>query len=342
MHLRTSRFLAAAMLLVVANAVSAETVTLRLADSLPAGHNIHGIATKPFIDGVAAATKGELKLQHYPGEQLGKAKDLLALTQTGVADIGWVTPAYTSDKTPLSGAFELPAAFPDYCQATRALWALTHDGGWLEKNEFVPNGIVALVTLLVPPYQMQVSSNRAVKSLDDLAGLKLRSPGGPMDFLLKSLNMVPVRMAPPEMYEAMSRKTVDGVLFSLQSSDSYSLIELLKSSTFTENLGTVVLTYSIGQAKWKGLSEAHRKALLDTGKQVSLASCEKFIAAEKGAQDKARARKVAPIEFNAADRKRLETAFAQATKEWAASLDQRGKPGSATLEAVHKALAASK
>jgi hypothetical protein len=39
---------------------------------------------------------------------LGKAKDLLALTQAGVIDIAYVAPGFVSDKMPLSVVAELP------------------------------------------------------------------------------------------------------------------------------------------------------------------------------------------------------------------------------------------
>jgi hypothetical protein len=45
---------------------------------------------------------------HYPAQQLGKATDMLKLTQTGVADIGYVAPAYASDKMPVSEVAILP------------------------------------------------------------------------------------------------------------------------------------------------------------------------------------------------------------------------------------------
>ena len=37
-----------------------------------------------FIEAVEKRTDGKVKIAHYPAEQLGKAKDLLRLTQSGV------------------------------------------------------------------------------------------------------------------------------------------------------------------------------------------------------------------------------------------------------------------
>lgn len=328
--------------LACATAASAQTVTLRVADSLPSNHIIHQIATKPFIEAVERLSQGKIKLQHFPGEQLGKAKDLLMLTQSGVADIGYVGPSYQSDKMPLSSALELPGSFSDDCQGAKALWSLTHNGGFLEKNEFTPNKVVPLVTMVLPPYQILLASSKKVTTLKDLAGLKVRSAGGAMDFMVKSLDMVPVRMTPPEVYESLSRGTVDGAIFPYQSAQSYGFANKIKTGTYKENFGTVVLTYSIGAAKWQSLPEATRQILMKAGQEVSLAACKKFTVAESEALKKTTAAGMQPLLLSAADDAALTGIFGRVATDWAASLDRRGKPGTAALAAVRKALAESK
>ena len=340
MHPKLTCF--AAALCATTAAASAQTVTLRVADSLPSNHIIHQIATKPFIEAVERLSQGKIKLQHFPGEQLGKAKDLLMLTQSGVTDIGYVGPSYQSDKMPLSSALELPGSFSDDCQGAKALWSLTHNGGFLEKNEFTPNKVVPLVTMVLPPYQILLANNKKVATLKDLAGLKVRSAGGAMDFMVKSLDMVPVRMTPPEVYESLSRGTVDGAIFPYQSAVSYGFANKIKTGTYKENFGTVVLTYSIGVAKWQALPESARQILMKAGQEVSLSACKKFTAAESDALKKTTVSGMQPLVLSAADDQALAGIFGRVATDWAASLDRRGKPGTAALAAVRRALAESK
>jgi TRAP-type C4-dicarboxylate transport system substrate-binding protein len=47
---------------------------------------------------VTKATNGQLEFQHFPSEQLGKAKDMAQLTVAGVADLAYIVPSYSSDK----------------------------------------------------------------------------------------------------------------------------------------------------------------------------------------------------------------------------------------------------
>ena len=340
-----SRLLAATLAAGLATspwAAQAETITLRLADSLPSGHIIHRIVTKPFIDAVEKETGGQVKIQHFPGEQLGKAKDMLNLTQAGLIDIGYVVPAYASDKMPLSAGMELPGVFSDYCQGMTALYKLTHDGGYLETNEFAPNKVVPLVAFLLPPYQVVVASDRKIDSLKDMSGLKVRSASGSMEFMVKGLGMIPVRMTPPEIYESLSRGTIDGAMLPYMSVDSYGITSLLKSGTSQINFGSVALTYSIGADKWNKLPQSVRDALVRVSENVTKAACKSFEVAEGELRTKAQKAGVHIITFNDADRAEIGKVFNHIGTDWASSLDKRGKPGSAALTAIQQAIADSK
>ena len=89
--------LAAALAITLAaagNAHAQAKVTLRVADVYPVGHPVAESTAKSFMEQVKKATNGAVDFQYVPAEQLGKGKDLLTLTQTGVADIGLVVPSH--------------------------------------------------------------------------------------------------------------------------------------------------------------------------------------------------------------------------------------------------------
>ena len=62
------------------------------------------------MEEVKKRTNGAVSFEHYRPQQLGKAADMLKLAQTGVADIGYVAPAYVTDKMPVSEVAMLPGA----------------------------------------------------------------------------------------------------------------------------------------------------------------------------------------------------------------------------------------
>lgn len=326
----------------VSSSSAQEKITLRLADSLPSGHVIHELVAKPFMELVTKATNGQVTFQHFPSEQLGKAKDMAQLTTIGVADLAYIVPSYSSDKYPLTAVGELPGIFETECQGSLAFYKISHNGGILETKEYAPNGLRPLVTIALPAYQILLANSRVVKTAKDLEGLKVRTTGGAMDLMMRSIGGVPVRMAAPEVYELLTRGTLDGLIFSYQSSVSYDFGKILKSGTEGLNFGTAIFTYSIGEAKFKSLPENVRKVLVEAGEQTTREGCKRFEDGEKAAAEKIKAQGMKVIEFGPEDRKVFDTAFKSVAEDWVKDLDKRGKPGTEVLQAFTAALAASR
>ncbi|WGS18874.1 MULTISPECIES: TRAP transporter substrate-binding protein DctP [unclassified Bradyrhizobium] len=316
-------------------------ITLRLADSLPSGHVIHEFVGKPFSELVGKLTNGQVTFQHFPAEQLGKAKDMAQLTALGVADVSYIVPSYSSDKFPLTAVAELPGIFDNECQGSLAFYKVSHNGGILETKEFAPNQLRPLVTLALPAYQVQLATGRDVKTAKDLEGLKIRTTGGAMDLMMRSIGGVPVRMAAPEIYESLTRGTLDGLIFSYQSSVSYDFGKILKSGTEGLNFGTAIFTYSIGETKFKSLPENVRKALVEAGEQTTREACKRFEDGEKAATDKIKSQGMRVINFGADDKKVFNAAFKSVAQEWVKDVDKRGKPGTDVYKAFTEALAAT-
>lgn len=318
-----------------------EKITLRLADSLPSGHVIHELVAKPFMELVTKATNGQVTFQHFPSEQLGKAKDMAQLTAMGVADLSYIVPSYSSDKFPLTAVAELPGIFDTECQGSLAFYKISHNGGVVETREFAPNQLRPLVTIALPAYQIQLATSRTIKTAKDLEGLKVRTTGGAMDLMMRSIGGIPVRMAAPEIYESLTRGTLDGLIFSYQSSVSYEFGKMLKSGTEGLNFGTAILTYSMGEAKFKSLPENVRKALVEAGEQTTRESCKRFEDGEKTATEKIKSQGMKVINFGPDDKKVFDAAFKTVAEDWVKDLDKRGKPGTEVFKAFTEALGTS-
>ncbi len=311
-------------------------IVLRVADSFPAaGHYFAEPAAKYFMEAVKKATNGQVEFEHYPAEQLGKAKDLLALTLSGVADIGSVMPSYASDKMPLSSVAELPGNFATSCEGTLAYWKVARDGA-LAQKEYAPNGIRILFTLVSVPYQALMKQK--MDSIKDMEGKKMRSLGASMDISMRKLKAVPIRMAAPEIYESLSRGTLDGVVASYSAAVSYNLHTLAKSVTAGENFGSAVLTYSISEARWKKLPENVQKAMLEAGDAATRRACALMDKNTEPDLEKMRQAGMSVVRLSAAEKKDLQSLLATVGTEWAEDLDRRGKPGTEVLKAYLEAL----
>src|SRR6202047_2072255 len=119
---RRSFFISLFLIASTVLAQPADPIPLRVADSFPKGHYLVKLILEPWMEEVKKRTHNAVSFEHYSAQQLGKAADMLKLTQTGVADIGYIAPAYVSDKMPVSEVAMLPGEFEHSCQGTLAYW----------------------------------------------------------------------------------------------------------------------------------------------------------------------------------------------------------------------------
>lgn len=312
------------------------TVMLRLADVYPVGHNVSEGTAKFFMEEVRKRSAGRVDFEYYPAEQLGKGKDLLQLTLSGVVDIGLVVPSYISDKMPLSAVVELPGGYGSSCQGSLAVWDLTH-GGVLDKLEFGPNRVRVLIAHTLNPFQ--VFSARRLRSLDDLRGQKMRSLGALMDLTIQKLSGVPLHISAPDIHEAMSRGTIDGGLMSVETVVSYDLASMVKSATLNERFGGAVVTYAMSETRWRQLPADVQSLLMTVGEEATKNGCRRAEAFAAPAFELLRQAKVDFLDLPADQRTQLDATLASVADQWASDLEARGKPGREVLKAFRDALA---
>ena len=329
--------LAAAALFSAGGSLAQSPVKIKIADSFPVGHYLPKYFTHPMIERLKAnpAAKG-YEFEYYPAEQLGKAKDLLSLTQSGVVDIAYVAPGFVSDKMPTSVVAELPLDFTGSCMATMAYWNLAKPGGMLAKKEFEPNGVRLLFTIVLPPYQ--VVTRKPFSSLAEVEGMKIRASGSAKELLLKKMKAVPVLMPTPEVYESLSRGTIDGVLFPFNSLPPYDIHKLSKTGTIGANFGTFVANWVISEKRFQSLPPAMQKDLTAMGEEMTKSVCQQVEKDEAGDIEKVKAVGVKLTPLSAGDKATLAKLSSEVAKDWADTLDRRGKPGTEVLNAFRAGL----
>jgi len=323
---------------VSAVAAPAQTTTkIKIADSFPVGHYLPKYITTPMIERLKAnpAAKG-IEFEYYPAEQMGKAKDFLSLVQSGVIDIAYVAPGFVSDKMPLSVVSELPLEFSGSCQGTMAYWNLAKPGGLLDKKEFAPNGVRLLFTTVLPPYQ--IITRKPFASLKDIEGMKIRASGSAKELVIKKLKAIPVLMPTPDVYESLSRGTIDGVLFPFNSLAPYEIHKLSKTGTIGENFGTFVANWVISEKRFQSLPPAVQQDLTAMGEQLTRAACAQIEKDEAGDIEKVKAAGVKLTPLSPADHATVATVMQDVAKDWADTLDKRGKSGTEVLNAFKAGL----
>jgi TRAP-type C4-dicarboxylate transport system substrate-binding protein len=319
-------------------ATSSQSLELKVADSFPAGHYLVRLMLKPWMDDVTKRTNGAVTFAYYPNQQIGKAADLLRLTQSGVIDIGYIAPSYVSDKMPVSEVAQLPESFHTSCEGTLAYWKSAREG-ILAKQEYEPNKIRLLMEVVLPPYQVWTVKQK-IEAAKDIGGLKLRTTGGAQDLTLRALGAVPVRMSAPDAYESLSRGTMDGLVFPMESVISYGLDKLVKHATEGVSFGSFTVAFSINRAVWERLSDDVKKAMDDASVAIEPRVCSEV---DKEQEDSRRHLQDSGVSFEPlpdATRTEMKEKLMLVGQEWAAALDGRGKPASAALKEFRDLLAA--
>ena len=329
--------LALATVVSIAPAHAQTTTKIKIADSFPVGHYLPRYITTPMMEKLKAnpAAKG-IEFEYYPAEQMGKAKDFLSLVQSGVIDIAYVAPGFVSDKMPLSVVSELPLEFSGSCQGTMAYWNLAKPGGLLDKKEFAPNGVRLLFTIVLPPYQ--IITRKPFTNLKEIEGMKIRASGSAKELVLKKLKAIPVLMPTPDVYESLSRGTIDGVLFPFNSLAPYEIHKLSKTGTIGENFGTFVANWVISDKRFQSLPPAVQQDLTAMGEQFTKAACAQIEKDEAGDIEKVKAAGVKLTPLSPADHATAAAVMQDVAKDWADNLDKRGKAGTEVLNAFKAGL----
>ncbi|MBK1783933.1 TRAP transporter substrate-binding protein [Prauserella cavernicola] len=304
--------------------------TLKVADSYPVGHPFAEAGASVLMDRARELSGGRLQFDYFPSEQMGHAADLPSLIRSGVVDLGSVAPAYAPAELPLSGVADLPGLVEDSCTGSLASAELMSEGGILWREDFEPKGLRPLVVGMIPDYEV-LTGSRPVRTPDDLRGLQLRSSGGTIDRTVEGFGAAPVGMPATEMYEAISRGTVDGTVLGPVSAAPYHLEEVTGFATTGARLGSFTMTYSISEAAWDVLPEDLRDVLRRAGEEATRSLCT---ALQEGNAEGREAMSEAGVQLHrveGAERDVWDRATSPIHEQWTTDMEQIGRPGTAAL-----------
>lgn len=308
------------------------TYTLVVGDSFPTSHPFSRDGARFLIARAEELSGGRLQFDYHPSEALGAAQDFVTLTDAGAIDIAMVSPGYVSSQLPLSGVADLPGMSTDPCRAALALEPLLAEGGVLSRADFAPDGLRPLVVGVVTGYEVMTGGGRAVTDPADVAGLQLRSSGGTIDRTVQDLGATPVAMPVTELYEAISRGTVDGTVLGPLSALPYRLDEAATNSTLGAQLGSFTITYSVAERVWNELPPDLRGVLAQAGRDTTRHVCGAVAAYDARARDRLAAGGLVFHPLTPDETARWREAVAPVREQWVADMERMGLPGRVALD----------
>lgn len=226
---------------------------------------------------VEAANVG-LNVSVHPASTLFKQGTEVPALQRGNLEMSTMTTFEVAQQVPALGLFNRGYLFKDYAHMRRVF-----DGPiGAEYRKIVADkmGIEILATHYLGTRQVNLRQKRTVKTPADLAGVKMRMPGGPEWLLLgRTLGVSPVPLGMPEVYLALKTGTVDG---------QENPLSILNAAKFYEVTEQVVLTahmiqpvfFNIAKPAWDKLNDAQKKALQDAALKNAKSGSEARLADE--------------------------------------------------------------
>ena len=315
----------------VAGADSGNSIELTVSSFFPPNHVQIRDVVAPWARNIERLSGGSVAVSIRTDAALGPAPTQFDLARDGVADIAIGLPAYTPGRFPLSSVFELPFLVSDAESGSIVLWEIYRTHLQREYSD-----VKVLWMFVHGPGQLL--TQKPVRTLEDLRGMKIRSPGPTMFRVLEKLGAVPVAAPMDRAYDMLIAGEVEGAVAPWEAVVPFRLHEQCGFATVLD-LYTLPFFAVMNRRKYDALPPSIRKILDEnSGESMAFRAGEAFDAAESAGkalflETGGRLSPLAPEEKQRWNR----IAFGVGD-DWAAEMNRRGLPGVEIIEAVTELL----
>ncbi|KAB2849004.1 MAG: TRAP transporter substrate-binding protein [Hyphomicrobiaceae bacterium] len=329
---------ALAMPAVITGARAQAAVTLKLHHFLPGVSNVHNKLLVPWVKRIADASGGKLKIDIFPAMTLGGTlPQLYDRAKDGVDDIIWTLPGATAGRFPSTEVFELP--FIASRRGTVNARAAQEFAGTHLANETKD---VKLLSFWAHDHGL-IHATKQIKTLEDLAGLKLRSPTRLAGQALKALGATGIAMPIPKVPESLATKVIDGCVVPWEVVPSIKVHELVKFHTEipgSPTLYTASFFLAMNKAKYEALP-ADLKKVLDAHSGMAFATAAGKMWDDAGAEVLAMVKKAGNTitTITEAEKARWVKATEPVIAAWIAEVKAKNLDGAKLIETAKALLA---
>jgi TRAP-type C4-dicarboxylate transport system substrate-binding protein len=333
--LRTLALLLALLLAACARPLPDGVTELVYASPYSPGHPFSR-ADLRWIEFVERESGGTLRIRPVWSGGLLSSEMSMEELRHGVADIGLITPIYVRGGTHLirmqSGFYSGADSIESQVELYRCLERQTPQIG----EELHGLKVLAVQGGLIPGV---VTRSRPVRTLDDLKGMRLRAPTELLG-VLERLGADPVNMPMGEVYSAMAKGVIDGVV---APTDTFAALHFAEIARFYAELAVPRGAYparAMNRAVWNKLTPEQQR-VLESGIPVWEAALaeENRAAAGRGVAE-ARARGIAFSKVSDRDQERFDQLYLEEAQRNARGLERFGIDGMATFRLARASIPA--
>lgn len=191
-------------------------------------------AAEQFANNLKEKSNGQIILNIFPGGQLGDDRSVMEQMSAGVIDMGFAEMGRFNIFFPEAQVYSLPYVIEDFAHMQKATFD-TEFGKNLQKK--IKDNLN--IEILSQGYNgtRQTTSNRAIKTLKDMKGMKLRVPKAEANLeYAKNTGASATPMAFSEVYLALQTNSVDGQENPLSAIKAQKFYEVQKYLAMTNHI----------------------------------------------------------------------------------------------------------
>jgi TRAP-type C4-dicarboxylate transport system substrate-binding protein len=152
------------------------------------------------------SSNGRLVFKHFPGAQMAPPPAHYDLARTGQADVSWFLHGGTPGRFPLTELIQLPYLVGSAEIGTKVLNDAQLRSRYLDAEH---KGVHVLLLLTHQPGNV-FTTRKAIRTTDDMKGLRIRFASPTIRDFVGALGATPVGVQPGEILEQLQKGTIDG------------------------------------------------------------------------------------------------------------------------------------
>ncbi len=333
-HVTTTRrtFMAGSLAATAATALPLRSALaqqeLKLASFVPPTHVIWTDVITPWTREVAKLSNNQLTVRLFPAMQLGgRPPDLYRQVVQGISDITFTLPGYTSGDFPMMALTELPGTAESAEDGTNKIWKLF--------DKYLARDFKDTKVLMLWNSDSASLMSRAkpIRTLEDLKGMRIRTPSAAQSAQLEALGAIPIDMPANQIYNNLDRGVIDASMIPMSAALDFKLIEVAKYFTINAPLGRSPFLVAMNRARYEKLPADLKKVIDDTtGLKLSLKGAETYD--KKNDEAIAAAKKTREmIALTPQERQRWVAAFKPMIQQQVAAGEKAGLPARGLVSA---------
>ncbi len=270
----------------------------------------------PMLEELKKRSNGRITYTLFAGGALGSGPEHFDIVKNGLSDMGYFTATWTPGRFPLSDVLSL------------ATWTEGKDvsttiGNKMAEEVLHKEFAGVKVLELNGCIQAFLWTKKPVKTLEDVKGLKIRSPGGHQTSYIKSLGAEPVFMPLGDVYLALETGTIDGLVTCSPLILAFKLHEVVKHGVVA-TFGCVTEGVVMNEKSWQNTPDDLKPIIAEVvGNPFATTHGLDRDAYKKMIQD-IKDKGVTLYDLPAEEQARWAAKFQEETKKWVTDLEAKG------------------